>query len=468
MGWRELAVLAAGGCLSPACYAHTPATGVAQSSVTARLTVVPPGPVTDQIAVEARLAVRNAAPGHALLRAKLYWDRISEATIAARETVRVGPGEARLVRAWCPTKGRSGQHRLLFVLEEAGHTLCEGSWPLTVVPATTPGLPMLQGAWLDLLGLSDSVYARNREVTEQDVRDMVDAMGRLGMGIVIITYVEYQGWVFFPAGPDLGDGDAPWQVRGRMFAFDPVATVLSEAQRRGMHVFLGLGRAEDIDLLWDGLHDHRRLATAIETSAAVARELWRLYGHYQSLYGWYLTHEANDLAAAAAYYDPVADACHALAPEKPVMVAPAGTPVADTQVLQRSHVDIFCYQDAVGAGYVPGAYSYDPERRLADLEEVFSRYSTWHAATDKHFWADLEVWQMSGPTYACPYPASFSRVARQIGIEAKFAETLTAYEFSGFIQTPDADLQLIDPRAKSLCTEYEDYLRGINREDAPR
>jgi hypothetical protein len=36
--------------------------------------------------------------------------------------------------------------------------------------------------------------------------------------------------------------------------------------------------------------------------------------------------------------------------------------------LESSRVDIFCYQDAVGAGYIPYQNTYDPAKRLAQLD----------------------------------------------------------------------------------------------------
>src|SRR5205814_4466397 len=137
----------------------------------------------------------------------------------------------------------------------------------------------------------------------------------------------------------------------------------------------------------------QRNEAALALGRRVVQELWDRYGHHPSLYGWYLTHEMNDLARASAYYNPMADFCHSVSPDKPVLVAPAGTPIVDKTSLERSHVDIFAYQDAVGSGYIPYQNTYQPDKRRVMLETIYPQYKAWHEETDKHLWADLETWE---------------------------------------------------------------------------
>jgi hypothetical protein len=323
---------------------------------------------------------------------------------------------------------------------------------------------MLQGGWLDLLGLLRSVYPRNRDATEQDLRNAVDSMHHLGTDAVIITYVEFQGHFFYPTRLRFYDRDMQRDAGGTWLAYDAVEAILSQADRHGMHVFLGLGRGGDMALMASGVKDPRRLQDGIEISRKVAAELWERYHRHPSLYGWYLTHEMNDLASASAYYDPVADFCHSLSPDKPVLVAPDGTPATSCETLAASHVDIFAYQDAVGAGYVPYEYTYNPERRIASLDQVYDDYERRHQGTGKHLWADLEIWAMAGPEYGNSYPPPWSRVARQLAIESRYVEMVTAYEFLGFMEAPGSSLKLEDRRAESLYREYETYRRGVGPE----
>lgn len=432
-----------------------------EPSALAGLTVVPPGPVTDRVRVEVRAALRNTSRAGRTFEVTFFCRAGGSRRVIGRQKVAVAPGEPALARAWWPTKGHAGECRLEVRVTTGGRVAGEEVWPLRVVPCDTPALPLLQAGWLDLLGLSNGIYPRTYQAGEADLRAAIDGMSHIGMRVAVVTYVEYQGRFFYPSGIRFFDRDVGRDAEGTWFPFDAVEAVLDQADRNGMRVFLGLGRGGDTQLLWEGLRDPARLRAAADLSARVARELWQRYGHHGSLYGWYLTHEADDLPAASAYYDAVADACHALAPDKPVMIAPSGSPVFEDDALRKSCVDIFAYQDAVGAGYRPGEYTYNPEARLAVLDGVFARYREQHRGADKHLWADLEIWEMAGPDYANPYPASFERVRRQIAVGARHVEMLTGYEVLGFLQAPGAACPLLDPRAASLYRDYSAWFTGF-------
>lgn len=431
-------------------------------STTPWLTVIPPGPVSDKVRVELRLAIPNPGRAPRACSVRCYWDRIASAHQFHAETVTVPPEGIALSRAWWETAGHVGQRVLRCRVEsDAGHA--DLRWPLEVSAAETRALPRLQGGWIDPFALSRTTYPRDHDLSARDVRDRLDAMHRLGINVVIITYVEYFGQFFYPSQVAFFDRDVQRVAQGQRFDFDVVETILSQADRHGMHVFLGLGRGGDTNLLWefDRPDWPERNVEALRIGREVATELWERYRHHRSLYGWYLTHEMNDLARASAYYNPLADALHTLSPDKPVMVAPAGTPLVTRRSLTDSRIDIFAYQDAVGAGYVPYRYTYQPEQRLRTLDAVFRAYRQAHAETGKHLWADLEIWEMDGTRgYSGAYPPPFSRVQRQIAAEAPHAELLTAYELFGFMEPPRSRNRLKDTRAAKLWEEYQRYLRA--------
>jgi hypothetical protein len=141
-------------------------------------------------------------------------------------------------------------------------------------------------------------------------------------------------------------------------------------------------------------------------------------------------------------------------------VAPDGSPKTSRETLEASHVDILAYQDAVGPGYVPYEYTWNPERRIASLQQVYSDYQGRHEGSRKHLWTDLEIWEMAGPTYGNPYPAPWSRVARQLATESRHVEMVTAYEVLGFLEAPGSPVKLLDRRAEDLYREYAAYCRG--------
>jgi len=420
-------------------------------------TVVPAGPVSDSGSVELRLAVPNLSANTRLVHVSFFWDAANRQHVIAQETLSVAPHERILVSRWASCARRAGPHTLIARVTQDGRTR-ELRRPLTIVPCDTPALPQFGAVWFDPGGLT--AYAHDGAMTDADVRAMVGSLDHLGVTTIIITYVEYFGRFYYPSALRFYDRDMKAEATGMMYDFDVVEAVLAAADQHGMHVFLGLGRGGDTPLLWDydAADWAERKHAAVNTSCRVATELWQRYRHHESLYGWYLTHEMADLARASAYYDPVAAFCHSLSPDKPVLVAPAGTPVVTPELLRASQVDIFAYGDAVGAGYIPGKYTYQPESRLRMLDDIYRQYRQWHEDTGKHLWADLELWEMDGSQgYSGAYPAAWERVRQQLETEAKYVDFVTAYECSGFLQGPGARVRLKDPRAERLYGGYEAY-----------
>src|SRR5262249_25533253 len=131
--------------------------------------------------------------------------------------------------------------------------------------------------------------------------------------------------------------------------------------------------------------------------------------------------------------------------------------------LARSKVDIFAYQDAVGAGYVPYVNTYTPERRLASLNELYRQYAQWHTGTGKRIWSDLEIWEMDGTKgYSGAFPASCERVKRQLELEAPHVEMLTLYAWHGYMQDPRSTHEKPNLKAQALFTAYREWLDKLS------
>lgn len=195
----------------------------------------------------------------------------------------------------------------------------------------------------------EDVYPAERAATEQDVRAKLDALNDAGVKNIILTYAEYilNGWgAFYPSTiPELTDevtlvgNTSPTRLQTPL-SFDFVGTVLDEAEQNGQEVFIGIGRGTDAWITFDTrswLRPEEQTALNpdylqqhVDFAIQVADELYNLYGEYDSFYGWYLTHECQDISWANLFYNPVSDHLHAICPEKPVLVSPAAvTPWAD-------------------------------------------------------------------------------------------------------------------------------------------
>lgn len=423
-----------------------------------RLAVLPPvSDVTERARVELRLAVPNPGSSPRAVAVDFFLDRERAAARLGGETLTVPPGGCAQARIRWPAAGHAGARRLLWRAQSNEGTH-RGSWSVTVHPSSTPTLPAFQGAWIE-----PGAIMRNGDAkaAERSLREGVDAMAALGMQVLIVAYVEANGIFYYPTDLEFFDRDRQQVTRGAGCPFDVVGTLLSQAQKNGQQVLLGIGRGGDLWLLWqfEKADWAARNAFGIDLGKRTIADLWKRYGHYRSLYGWYFTHEMNDLAKASAYYDPLAQYCRTLAPEKPTLIAPAGTPIATPETVAASQVDIIAYQDAVGSGYVPYKNTFRPENRIAMLEEIYAKYRRWHAGSEKHLWADLEVWEMDGKHgYSHPYPPTFARVKRQIEVEAKHVDLLTAYAWFGYLHDPKGKTPAPDARAEALHRDYAAYL----------
>jgi uncharacterized protein DUF4434 len=349
----------------------------------------------------------------------------------------------------------------------AGHVIPFSSLLLFCLLPTATALAndtpvRVSAAFVDPGAFIPGLYPAKRSVTETDVRAKVNALNAVGIKTIVITYVHYisNKWgPFYPSEiPELKKFANPLK-------FDLVKTIMEQADKNGQSVMLGIGRGGDPLLTYNGCKDAKRLRAGRLLAEKVVRELHGRYAaRHRCFGGWYLTHECRDIRYASAYYNPVADLCHKLTSGQPVMIAPDGSPVADTKVIAESDVDIFSYQDAVGAGFVPGPkerYSYDPEKRLAKLDEVFQKYARWHAKNPKkQIWADVELWQMDGPKYTGAYPADWSRVERQLEAVRKHVSKIIVYEAGGFLESPGSDVELGGKRAVKLYQAYQTSLGG--------
>lgn len=423
----------------------------AASSPSLRMFVLPHGPVPVGSSVE--VIVEVVAPADCGWQGCLTLDlgpkRMAELPVAL---VR---GERSVVRHRL-TPDVAGRHN---VVATAGRT---ATFELVEAAAvSTRAVPWFGGGWLDPGALSPTKgYGFSPDAQAEDLACMVDTMADVGMGTIVITYVEYTGGFYYPSDIEFFDRDVGHVTQGNHLDWDYVGTVMDVADRRDLRVMLGVGRGGDTPLLWEFEADDwdDRNAEAIELGSRVGAELFSRYGHRQSFGGWYLTHEMNDLARASAYYDPLARALRSHCNAAPVMVAPAGTPIISRDLLAASEVDAFAYQDAVGAGYIPYEYTWDPQRRIETLDEVYAGYSEAHRGSRKQMWADLEVWEMDGSNgYSEAYPPAWDRVQQQLEVASRHVDFVTAYEWSGFMEHDGQRSRRATRAGHQLFAGYRDH-----------
>lgn len=428
----------------------------------ASVTLVPPGPVTDHAEVEVRVAVRNhSRQPEEFDIVVTVCDATNKSHRVFETSIEVAARAQRLTAVRFAAQKFIGMNHVRCRVTGGANFESRDDWPLEVIACNTRALPLVQFGWIDpgaipsLPSAADSTKSPPA-MGEKVLRAAIDHYHRVGINGLIITYPEYICSGGGPYYPSRVFAEYPRQA-----SFDIVGTILNQASKNGQHVFVGIGRGRDELLTWTGMDDRDRIAAALRMSRQAATELWQLYGDEPSFYGWYLTHEANDIAhASRVYYNPMVEFLHTFEADKPVLVSPAGTPILSREILANSKVDIFAYQDAVGAGYVPYQYTFDPQRRISVLEDLYKAYAAAHRGSGKHLWANLEIWQMDGPRYEQAYAADFSRVRRQLEIASRNVDVVTAYQLIGYMNPPNIQTAVGGERARDLFNSYRDYYQS--------
>lgn len=426
----------------------------ADTPVRTGFTLIPGSLASERSPVEMRTGLANDGKGTLELEVRFHLD----GKRLGSQSVRLAPGAWQVVRhTWNPV-GKAGRHLLSTEILVGDRVLDRHHRVLQVAASETTGLPIGNVAWIEPLAYVDGTYRADRSIRQSDVIDDMREMKELGIDTVIYAYPEF---MLYGMGA-LYESDLD-VYKSLLFPqplkYDLLGTVMAEAEKNGQHVLVGTGRGMDL-FIPVGAHDPdgTRFEPAVDLAVEVMTDIWERYGHYASFYGWYMSHEPSYLFDSANgdlyFFNAIVRQLRHLWPDKVVLIAPTGTPTIDPAAIARSEPDIYAYQDAVGPGYIPGRYTYDPENRIAMLDDVFGQYQQKMASTGKHLWSDFETWQMDGPNYDNAYPAAWSRVSRQLEILQKYVSIQSMYAYPGYLDSPESTLRHGGDAAVDLYEAY--------------
>ncbi len=248
------------------------------------------------------------------------------------------------------------------------------------------------------------------------------------------------------------DENGGWQVNYDsalpVFAAAEKADVLSGAlkscRKAGIKVFVGLADFAD---WWNlgGLSPQYQTVCGVMTQ--MQREIWQKYRpqYGETLYGWYFAPEINNvlllgggLPSIPRGLNRVLETATALEPSMPVMLSPyfseayaLGSVTATLPLWQSFFAqtrfrpgDIFCPQDAVGAGWTSEK----------NLEKVWRMYAAAVEGAEKgvRLWANCENFT------ADHAPALIDRFARQLSAACRYAENIVCFSMNHYY-SPFAD-----------------------------
>jgi len=454
-----LSLLAAAG-FDPAMSSEGDA-GTAKPAVS--LALIPPSPVTDQIVLGVRGAVRNLGSAPGAYDVAIYLDREEPALLLHRERLEIAPGEAKGVRLrWFP-RGQAGKHRLLLVAQSGGRTL-RAERALEILAAGQRSARRLGGAWVDIYHHDERegkpFNAELAKMTDDQWRELVRAMHDVEQDILVITMMfqnfthrgrhkieteGYQGKAYYPS--KLFPGRMP------IASEDPLEAILSEADRLGMHVMPGVGCYAFFDYTPGSLAWHKK----------VAAELWDRYGRHPSFYGWYVSEEkdgglgsAEERKEIVEFFRELTPFLHRLTPEKPVMLATNCYHLRGAEETYRQllpNLDIIC----------PFAFHRMPAGDLAG-EQAATLMQSLCDASGCHLWMDLETFVFRNGAEL--HPRSIDGLIDDLTRFPNFEKTLH-YQFPGMMSGPGMTRQPGGQASVKLYEDYRQYLEALRQGKSP-
>lgn len=424
--------------------------------------------MTDKVSLDIRAGILNPGEPAETVRVSIYWDEERPDALLASKTLALDGGRSGVVRTVVPAAGKAGRHEVLLKVED-GPRVFRKSAPVEIMPSAIRSTRQLSGAWAGIYHWSE-VEGRHwnpdiRRMTDSQWQELVRAMKKIDMHMMVIQEVfrneyyvgkhslnvgNYEGKAFYPSG--LYPGRMP------ITAEDPIEAILTEADRQGMQVLLGVGMFAWFDFTPESLEWHKR----------VAKELWDLYGHHESFYAFYVSEESGGgldnwektPELRQKRKDDIVDFfkefkawTNSFAPGRPVMLATNAFDVPhgmDTYPKLLEHLDILC----------PFGFARMPEGDLTGKEAA----ALLQQACDKagaHLWLDLETF-LFNPDNSL-YPRPVEEIIHDLNLFDNF-ETILCYQFPGVFNDPEMSVRIGEEGTIAVFNGYRKYLDRLDEE----
>jgi hypothetical protein len=444
------------------------------------LTLVPPSPVTNQVKLDIRGALWNNTHENADYDITFYIDKIEKGSIIFEENKVIGPGKNAGIQFWLNTEKYAGLRKIIMTVKSSlGTSTAEE--PITIINSGIRSTKRIDGGWFEFYHWSeDEGRFWNKDIiklTNNQWGELIKGMHEIDMNIVVIQelfrnqkYVgqhtmEKTGYTGFPyyksdlfpvrPGQSLldnvqnGKSSENYPTWKNIAADAALESVLTEADRDGMKVFLGVGMYAWFDFT----------PASLEWSKKVARELWDKYGSHKSFYGWYISEEiAGNLGEddqrrkeLVHFFEEFTPFVRSFAPDKPVMLATNCHDIRSSGGYYTSllkNLDILC---PFGFHRMP-ANDYTGSEAAAVLQNYCDKAGA-------HLWMDLEVFLFAEKNAL--YPRPVDQVVNDLLMFSNF-EKICCYSYTGLM---NAGWQTAKPggeRTVKLFDDYKKYVKGIS------
>ncbi len=436
------------------------------------LTLIPPGKITNQVSLDIRGGIVNETSSKQSYQVSLYWGKEKEACLLHEETVELSAGQSGTVKIIVPTKDRVGKGKVILKVESDGQVYRKVK-EVEVIDSDKRSIEQISGAWVGIYHWSETEGKHwnqdIKKVTDEQWKELVRSMHKVEMDVIVIQEVfrnqEYVGKHQLTVDNYAGKAFYPSKLYpGRMdiAAEDPIEAILTEADKQGMHVLMGVGMFAWFDFTPESLEWHKR----------VAKELWDMYGHHESFYAFYVSEESGgglDNWEATPelrrkrkqdivdFFREFKSYCNSFAPSKPVMLATNSFEVPngmDTYPELMKHLDILC----------PFGFARMPEGDLTGKEAADLLQSVCDKA-GAHLWFDLEAF-LFNPDQSL-YPRPIEQIVQDLNLLDNFEKVL-CYQFPGVFNDPKMSIRIGEERTIDLFNGYVKYLKEVKKKQSKK
>lgn len=418
-----------------------------------KVKLLPPSPVTDKLKVDIRVGYQTSLATHVEIIVK---NQNGTALIEKRPV-----DSSRFVKLTVATEKLIGDNSIEVRLINDNSIIAESTkTELKVIASPTRSNATLDGAWCGMYHWSEEegkLWNQDlKNYTENDWRKMVQNMNTIGMKVIVLQELfrnqEYHGKQNIEVEGYHGKAFYPSKLtaaRMDINCVDPVEVILSEADKLDMSVFAGIGMYAWFDFTTGSLEWHKK----------VIREVFELYGHHTSLYGWYISEEVfgdlnygeNTEKEIVEFFHQISLLRNELTPEMPIMLAPNCFYVnhtIDSWKKVASELDIIC----------PFGFHRMGNDDLTS-EEVIDLFQQIVDESGSHLWLDLEVF-LFNPDMSL-YPRPMNEIINELKRFSKF-EKILCYQFPGVFSAPD---DRIIAGGAATIKSFEDYQNYVTNKD---
>lgn len=428
------------------------------------LTLIPPATITNKVNLDVRAGILNTDSIKKQLQVTFYYNQEKFNSILYETSIEIAPNSSKCVKFLMPTSDKVGMNKIILVVRN-GSQIEKKQKQIEIIKSEIRSTQTIDGAWIGLYCWSEvegKLWNPDiKKVTDDQWKELVRSMHKVNMNIIVVQEVfrnqdyvgkhsieedGYKGKAFYPS--------KLYKERMPIKAKDPLEAILSEADKHGMDVFLGVGLFAWFDFSIASLEWHKK----------VAKELWDMYGHHPSFYGFYVSEESGGSldnwekeegmrikrkGEIVNFFKEFKSYCNQFAPSKPIMLATnsMGVPSAeDTYPELLKYLDILC----------PFGFARMPNGDLTG-EQAANMLQKYCDMSGSHFWFDLEAFLFNKD--GSLYPRPIEQIVDDLTLLNNFEKTI-CYQYPGVFNDPKMSIRIGELSTIQLFRDYQKYLKN--------